>query len=363
MKQLVLVGGGHAHVHVLRELARAPLAAAQVTLVSPHAELVYSGMVPGLVAGHYAAADCRIALGPLAGAARAELVVAAAVALDPAARRLALSDGRSLDYDTLSLDTGGVIDRDAIPGAREHAIFVRPIEHFVRLVDDLFARTAPGAPSVVAIGGGAGGVELAMALQHRLDGRARVSLVTGGPPPLAAYPPPVQSRGRRALRRCTRIDAGHGLLREHGGRLACDAAVVAIGSGLPDWLRTSGLALGDDGAVATGPTLQSLSHPQVFAAGDIASRPDAPRPKSGVYAVRAGPPLALNLRRHVGGGKLEPYRPQARSLNLLSCGSRYAIASWGRWSAEGRWVWWWKDRIDRGFVRGFRDVNRAGGTR
>jgi selenide,water dikinase len=142
-----------------------------------------------------------------------------------------------------------------------------------------------------------------------------------------------------------------------GGRLACDAPIVAIGSSAPAWLRDSGLALDADGFVATGATLQSGSHPEVFAAGDVASRVDAPRPRSGVYAVRAGPPLALNLRRFLAGGALQPYRPQPRALNLLSCGARYAIASWGPWSAEGRWVWWWKDRIDRGFVARLR---RAG---
>src|SRR5204862_4302510 len=114
---------------------------------------------PGLAAGHYGLDDCTIALEPWARAARAEFVVAHASALDASARRLALSDGRTLAYDALSLDTGGVIDRDAIPGAREHAIFVRPLEHFSRVVEDLFA-PGRGAPlHVVMIGGGAAGVE------------------------------------------------------------------------------------------------------------------------------------------------------------------------------------------------------------
>ncbi|HJV59590.1 MAG TPA: FAD-dependent oxidoreductase [Albitalea sp.] len=363
MKHLVLLGGGHAHLHVLRDFAAQPLAAASVTLVSPHAQFVYSGMVPGVVAGHYAAEQATIALAPWAAAAKARFVQSAATRIDAAARRVTLADGQVLDYDALSLDTGGVIDRDAIAGAREHALFVRPMEQFAQLWPQLERLAEQRSLSVVMIGGGAGGVELALALQHRLEGRARVSLLSGGPPPLATYPSAVQARVREALRRggvtlfedgCERIEPGHVVLAAHGGRLACDAPIVAIGSSAPAWLADSGLALDEQGFVSTGRTLQSVSHPEVFAAGDVASRADAARPRSGVFAVRAGPPLALNLRRFVGGGELRPYQPQQRSLNLLSCGTRYAIASWGRWSAEGRWVWWWKDRIDRRFIAGFR---------
>jgi NADH dehydrogenase FAD-containing subunit len=212
------------------------------------------------------------------------------------------------------------------------------------------------------VGAGAGGVELALALQYRLGERARLSLVTGGTPPLPNHPAPVRRRALRALKRigvtvfedsCAAIEAGHVLL-GGGARLTCDAPVLAIGASAPKWLAGSGLLLDEQGFIATGSTLQSASHPHVFAAGDVASRSDAPRPRSGVYAVRSGPPLALNLRRFVAGGALAPHLPRRNALNLLSCGERHAIASWGSWSAEGRWVWWWKDRIDRGFVRRFR---------
>jgi pyridine nucleotide-disulfide oxidoreductase family protein len=362
LKHLVLLGGGHAHLHVLRDFATPHLAAARVTLVSPHRHLVYSGMVPGVVAGHYAEHEALIGLERLAAAAGATFVQSGATAIDASVRSVTLANGEVLRYDALSVDIGGSVDRDAIPGARDLALFVRPMEHFAQLWSGLLELAQQRSLSVVVIGGGAGGVELAMALQHRLGDRARVSLVTGGPPPLATYPPKVQARALRALRRCgitvfedscTRIEPGHVTLGGHGGRLACDAPVVAIGNSAPPWLRASGLSLDEQGFIATGATLQSRSHPEVFAAGDVATRADAPHARSGVYAVHAGPPLALNLRRFVGGGELVPFRPQRRSLNLLSCGRRYAIASWGDWSAEGRWVWWWKDRIDRAFVASF----------
>jgi len=349
-------------VHVLSVLAQNPFPGARVTLVSPFARQMYSGMVPGFVAGHYALNDCAIPLAPLAARAQVSFVEGSAVAIDAAARRVMLADGQSHHYDALSLDTGPVMDRDVIPGAREHALFVRPIEQFARLWEAVLQLAEQRPLSVVVVGAGAAGVELSMALQHRLGERARVSLVTGGPPPLPSHPAGAQARALRALKRCgvtlfedacSEITSSQVVL-ARGMRLACDAPVLAICASAPTWLAGSGLALDEQGFVATGATLQSTSHPEVFAAGDVAARSDAPRPRSGVYAVRAGPPLALNLRRFLGGGALEPYRPQVHALNLLACGERRAIASYADWSLGGRWVWWWKDRIDRAFIAQYR---------
>lgn len=349
-------------MQVLQALAREPMAAAELLLVTPFMRQMYSGMVPGIVAGHYRAEQGAIPLAPLAAAARVSLVEAAAVGLDAAARVVQLSDGRQAGYDVLSVDTGAVQDRDGIAGAREHGLFVRPIEHFIRLFDGVLELASRRELDVVVVGGGAAGFEIALALEHRLAGRgeerARVALVTGGPEPLAGYPAGVVARGLAALARrritvfrepCARIEPGAVRLAS-GARLACDVPVIATGAAPPPWLAGSGLALCPRGFVATGATLQSVSNPDVFAAGDVASRMDAPHARSGVYAVRAGPALALNLRRFVGGGALQPHAPQRRTLNLLSCGGRRAIATWGGWVAEGGWAWRWKDRIDRAFV-------------
>ena len=361
MKRVLLLGGGHAHLHVLRDFASAPPASAALTLVSPHPMQTYSGMVPAVVAGHCAPGDAEIPLRPLVQRARGQFVEAAAVALDAAARTVTLADGQVLGYDVLSIDTGATQSRDAILGAREHALFVRPIEHFVRLWSAVRALSDERTLGVVLVGAGAAGVELAMAMAQALGERARVSLVTGGGPPLASHPPGTQRRARRALKRlritvieeaCVGVTAQQVELAS-GLRLACDAPVLATGAAASPWLRGSGLALDDAGFAATGPTLQSLSHPEVFAVGDAAARPDAPRPRSGVFAVRAGPPLARNLRAFIAGGALAPYTPQRRALYLLACGGRHAIASWGPLAFEGAWVWRWKDRIDRAFVAGF----------
>jgi pyridine nucleotide-disulfide oxidoreductase family protein len=362
-KRLLLLGGGHAHVHVLQDFARERPRDTEVLLLTPQAEQLYSGMVPGLVAGHYQAAQCSIPLAPLAAAAGARFTPGSATAIDTAQRRVLLADGSSLGYDLLSLDTGGVMDRDRLPGAREHALFVRPMAHFVSLLPPLLELASARPLNVVVLGAGAAGVELAMALQFRLlaggaVAGSSVTLLTGGPEPVATHPLAVQRRVLRALAArgiavnrvaCIALEADAAVL-ANGLRLACDVPLVVTGAEAPAWLRGSRLALDAQGFVMTGPTLQSRSHDEVFAVGDVATRDDAPHPRSGVYAVRAGPPLALNLRRALAGGVLQPHQPQARALNLIACGEKTAIASWGPWSAEGRWVWRWKDRIDRAFI-------------
>ena len=354
-----MLGGGHAHVHVLRELALEPMPAAQVTLVSPYSRQLYSGMVPGLIAGHYDVDDCVIPLPPLAQAANVTFVQASATALDANVRRVSLSNGDQLTYDVLSLDTGPVMPTGALPGADEFAWPVRPIEDFIARWQAMLGEGAGElAGSLVVIGGGAAGVELAMALRFRLSSEVAVGLVTGGGPVLAGQSSGLQRRAQRALKHCgvTVFDdaceaiEAKTLHLKSGMRLACDWPILAIGAAAAPWLARSGLQCNPQGFVETRATLQSASHPQVFAAGDVATRQDVVHPKSGVYAVRAGPPLAFNLRRFMAGGELQTYQPQQRSLALLACGEQRAIASWSGWSIEGDWVWRWKDRIDRRFV-------------
>ena len=356
MKRVLLLGAGHAQLSVLAALARRRLPGTQVLLVSASERQVYSGMVPGLIAGRYAEEDCAIAVAPLAAAAGVDFQCGRAVALDAAAQTVTLADGTCIDYDLLSLNSGPTQSRDNLPGARANALFVRPIESFIALWQRTRALADARTLDVVVVGGGAAGVELALAVRRALGPRCTLSLVCDGPL-LPGHSAGVRHRAQAALKRsgvlllpgrCTAIEPWHVLLGTT--RVACDVPIIAVGSDPPAWLAGSGLALDDAGFVRVGATLQSASHANVFAAGDLIVRDDAPHPRSGVYAVRAGPVLAENLRRFVGGGALTRYAPQRHALNLLATGDGRAIASWNGWSMQGRLMGWWKDRIDRAFV-------------
>ena len=375
IKKLVLLGAGHAHVHVLARLAQSRPADLDISVVSPYPFQTYSGMTPGFVAGHYREAECQIPLEPLVRAAGARWLAARCTGVAPVRHTVALAPSShagdpgsvpaSLRYDLLSIDTGAVIDRERlahdIPGAPEHALIVRPIEAFARLWPEVLALAQTRPLSVAVIGAGAAGLELLMAAEQRLREAghpARFTLITGGSEAAENYPEGVRRRVLRQLKKrqitvlreaCVGIAAG-ALRLGSGATLACDVPILAIGTHAPPWLQGSGLALSDSGHLLVNAFQQSTSHPQVFAAGDVATRADQPHPKSGVYAVRAGPPLAHNLLAAHAGQPLQPHHPPRRTLNLLSCGAGHAIGSYGPLNWEGAWVWRWKDRIDRGFM-------------
>jgi NADH dehydrogenase FAD-containing subunit len=235
---------------------------------------------------------------------------------------------------------------------------LRPVETFGALWPRVIALAQSRNLRVAVIGGGAAGIELAMAIRHRLPASS-VTLVSGAVKVASNYPVGVQRRLAAALvqRHITVLPdfaVGIGFAEvflQSGARLACDVPLIATGAQAPAWLADSGLALDSNGFVAVDACQRSTSHVQVFAAGDVSTRVDRTLPRSGVYAVRAGPALLKNLTAVLEGSKPSPYNPPNNSLNLLSCGDRYAIASWGNYSAQGRWLWWLKDRIDRSFIK------------
>ncbi|HXC52171.1 MAG TPA: FAD-dependent oxidoreductase [Candidatus Limnocylindrales bacterium] len=364
-QRLVLVGAGHTHVLVLRRWIDTPVDA-DVTIVTAREDSTYSGMVPGVIAGNYRIEDARIAVRPLAGRARAAVIIETAQRVDPERRVIQLSTGAELAYDVASLDVGSAVRGLDTPGVREHAIATRPIDDFDERVQRRIDGLGKARLRIAVVGGGAAGVEVSFVMRARLAAQrisAAITLVCGKDGLLPGY----GSRAQRLVMReaskrgitidrsadVERVDGDGALL--FGRRVEADLVVWATGPAAPALIAASPLPHDSHGFVSVAPTLAVAGTRALFAAGDCATIDGAEWvPKAGVHAVREAPLLEKNLRAAIAGAALEEYVPQRSFLSLLNLGDDRAIATkWGL-AVSGRMAWRLKDRIDRGFVRQFR---------
>jgi selenide,water dikinase len=438
---LVLIGGGHSHAIVLKQFGMNPIPGVRITLVTDVSHTPYSGMLPGYVAGLYSFDECHIDLRPLCQFTQAQMVQSRAIGLDLEKNQVLFADRPPLSFDWLSIDIGSTPAATTILGAAEHTIPVKPISKFLATWDQLvqMVRQNPDRPLKMAIvGGGAGGVELTLAVQSHLQRIYREanqppsnlelhlfqrsdrlvpersdwvgdrllqilqergvqvhlgeqvcavkegewgagnresgignwesgignwdvnqtqgsqtphsSLLTPHPSLLTPHSSPLTSHSSPLTVRC-----------ESGLTISCNHVFWVTQASAASWLRESGLTTDDRGFVQVGDTLQSVSHPHVFAAGDVATMVNHPRPKAGVFAVRQGKPLYNNLRRALLSQPLQPFAPQKQFLILIGTGDRRALASRG-WLGFGpySWIWNWKDRIDRAFMEKFSALKPMG---
>jgi selenide,water dikinase len=380
VRDLVLVGGGHSHVQVIRGWAMRPLSGVRLTVVLDRAEALYSGMVPGIVAGDYGASECEIDVLPLARRAGARVILASATAIDAEVQRIALAGRGAIAYDVASLDVGSSVRGLELPGVREHALATRPIRDFVDRLDLALAAARERARvrgsavlRILVVGGGAAGVELAFTSEARLRAgglRAEVAIASDGDELLSGASDALRRRVLEEARaRGVAVHAGvrvarvseSGIALEGGGAIACDLAIWATGAAPTPLVTASALPKDERGFVRVRDTLQVEGHDTLFAAGDCASLASAAwLPKAGVYAVREGPVLAENLRLALSGEPLRAFRPQRDFLALLNLGERRALG--GKWGAAfaGARVWRLKDAIDRRFVRRFQVLGADG---
>lgn len=383
-KRLVLLGGGHSHLAVLMYLAKNPLPGLDITLISKDIETPYSGALPAYITGAYGEDDLYIDLRPLAVMAGARIVQAQVERLELTSKQIQVAGRPPISFDYLSINIGSRPDTSSIPGAQQHALAVKPIDAFLRQwqqirVAALQALRESRPYTIAIVGGGPASVEMACAFRqaimaaHDVDGNAlQISILTSADTVLSGHCPKAQAlaaasladKGIRVRSGCevTAIEPAKIHLRTAGQQdvMASDCCIIATGASPAKWLADTGLAVDERGYLQVYATLQSTSHPWVFAAGDIASIIAQPRPKSGVYAVRQGLPLAKNLRRFALGKRLHAYRPQKQALALLSMGDGSAIASRGVFALRGRWVARWKDMIDRAFVRKYTELPDPG---
>lgn len=371
LRDLLLIGGGHAHVQVIRRFGMKPEPGVRLTLVSRESATPYTGMLPGFIAGEYEQSEIVIDLLKLARFADCRFIDANVERVDVLDQRAYLSGGRTpIRFDALSINTGGDCTLN-IPGGE----FVEPVKPIGRFLQN-WSRTTTKLtsipqPRIAIVGGGPGSVELALALRHRLGDDCEISLVTRSPELVPDHGGIARRHVTAALQEhrvqveCgfdvvaveNELDREVFMLRNRDGdSVSCHHAFSATGVGAPDWVRDSGFNVDKNGFLKVNRFLQTESVPNVFGAGDVVSLNDQPRPKSGVYSVREGPYLAENLRRYLTGRGLKKFRAQRRALALIRTAPGVATASRGLVQASGRWLWRYKDWIDRRFMQRFQDL-------
>jgi selenide, water dikinase len=382
VKDLVLVGGGHSHAIAMRMFGMHPMTGMRLTLISEASDTPYSGMLPGHVAGFYDREQCFIDLQALARFAGAKLIVDRVVGIDLEHQKIICADRPPVEFDLLSLDIGSIptVPHLHTTNLSERNIPAKPIRYFLERWDRLLTEVQANPPTsmrMAIVGGGVGGVELLLAMQHRLEAlidplrtQLEFHLIHRNGQLLPGHPAWVQWRIQQILMQrgahlhlnqnvidVDVIDRDSCLLRcQSGFSVACDRIIWVTQAVAPAWVRASGLAVDAQGFIRVKDSLQSVSHPQVFASGDIAAMVNHPRPKAGVFAVRQGKPLFQNLRHTLLGEPLEAYIPQKRYLNLIGTADGSAIASRGCFAWESRLLWHWKDRLDRSFMQQFREL-------
>jgi selenide,water dikinase len=370
VKHLVLIGGGHSHAIALHRFGKHPVPGVRITLISEAEDTPYSGMLPGYVAGYYSYADCHIDLRSLCDFAQAQFICDRAIGLDLASQQVRCSNHSAIPYDIVSLDIGST---PTLPIAlEEHNIAAKPVRAFLKWWHHLCKTLQPGLRLGI-VGGGTGGVELALNMHHRLqellpaDGftihlfqRDRSLMPQHNAWVRHHFHHLLEQRGIQVhLGETVQAARAGQLFCQSGLTIACDETVWVTQSSAPAWIRESGLQVNDAGFILVDDTLRSLSHSTVFATGDIATMINFQRPKAGVFAVRQGKPLFRNLRAILTEPagqthRLRPYHPQSRYLSLIGTGDGRAVASYGRWGWQSGCLWHWKDRIDRRFMEQFK---------
>lgn len=370
VKKLLLVGAGHAHIGLLRRLRTEKLEGLEVALITEQPQSIYSGMLPGWMANHYRLDEISIDIASLCMQAGVRYIQRPIIKVDAASRIVTTNNDEHFDYDILSLNTGADTDlrwlnKDAdINHTSNTTIAIRPLAAFVNHWQQILANASQVAFYRLAIiGAGAAATELVMAAQvalQRINPNHQVFLVCGD----ELLPGFNQKFRRRVIKQLNRHNIQIIPARAtayHDGQLCTvqgsaqeslpvDAIIAATGVTGAAWTQHTDLEIVDNGFIAVNATQQSTSHPNVFAVGDVATRVDKEVAHSGVHAVYGGVVAADNLLAYAAERPLQTYQPRARTLYLLSCGDKYAIASWGKYSLQGRWLWYLKRQIDKRFV-------------
>lgn len=375
-KKIVLVGGGQTHAPVLKKLGMSREDNYDLTLISSNSIVPYSGMLPGYLAGSYTKEECLIDLRHISNFSGAKFIHANVTGLDLRNRQILLENRPPIRYDLLSLNVGIIPDLDSIVG-KEHIVAIKPAISFFIRWKSILEKIEKGEYGkrfrLAILGAGAGGIEIAFNAQKRLMNivpEVEIHIFQRGKEILQGFNDnskrkinlELQSKKihlhlNEEIRKVSEVQNEYHCITNRGNQFQFDLVVGAVKARTLDWIEESELLKDENGFILVNDFLQSISHPDVFAVGDIATMKNHRRPKAGVFAVRQSVPLYENLMRFIADKPYIKYKPQENFLTLLNLGDGKAIASRGKYSlGASKWIWKWKDQIDRGFMNKFSNL-------
>ena len=400
--ELILIGGGHSHVQVINHFAMNPIRGLRITLVSDRVEAPYSGMLPSLLAGWYRHEQAHFDLQRICQRAGIRLIIGEVTHVDARKKIVTIHGYPPLRYDLLSINVGSrpkmisTFTHNTI-ALGEQLIPLKPIYRFLPrwngLIAKLKAWSSTQPASLAVVGGGVAGVEVSLILQHQLDQldiKANLRLFQRDTDLLPGHSKKVVQTMSNKL-----SSAGIGVYVDHqvtgydGQTLKfapsakdqqeypAHYVLLATQAAAARWIRDSGLAVNNEGFLLVDESLRVKDQDDIFGAGDCIHFESRPLPKAGVFAVRQGEILSKNLairiktmfprKRFVPLPSLKAYQPQKKALALITSGERKATMSYhirGKpLSFEGRWVWLWKDWIDRRFMDRFQNIPKMDNRR
>ncbi len=326
---VVLAGGGHSHALVLKKWAMRPnqRPARSIILVNRNSTTLYSGMVPGLIAGLYEKEEMAIDLRALSERAGVAFAEAEIIGVDPLEKLLHLKGRPSLQYSLLSLNVG------AVSRCSAKGIAIKPLEPALAYL----AKQSPDDQQPFrVIGAGAAGIEVVLALRKRWPKRRLQLQRRDGQ----------LTRAVSDVLRKAQIELVNSKSSWTGPSLLCTGSCGA------DWLKNSGMPINRDGRIITDEYLRVVGVERIFASGDCAVIRGTNRPASGVWAVRAAKPLSQNLEATCRMSSLRRWRPQQHALQLIGNAKGEAWAEWHDWRSPTTFLMWeLKKIIDKRFIK------------
>ncbi len=363
-KDLVFVGGGHAHLTAMVNLKDYLDRGHRVTLISPIVRHYYSGMGPGMLSGIYAPNEIRFNVKKLVEDRGARFVLGKVIRVDPEKRILTLEDNTEVSYDVVSFNTGSFVPLDLITGSMEHVYPVKPIVNLLKAKKAIVEAIRGRKPGLVVLGGGAAGLELTgniWKLVNDNKGDASITLVAGSTL-LPNLPDKARALARASLKRRNievlegvRVDRveDHNVILTNGNSLPYDLVFPAVGVKSYPLFKDSNLPVAEDGAFLVNRHLHSVAYPNIFGGGDCISLEDRKLDRVGVYAVRQNPILHANLMAALEGAEMKRFTPQETYMLIFNLGDGTGIFVRKSWVWDGRLAFMLKNYIDQRFMKTF----------